>query len=84
MTLQAGTRAREEALRRAVEAVQRDDERTTREGPGFRWDRMAAVDVLEEALGPLDWYSFQGEGYRLLREVAEEVFGPDYGRGRAA
>jgi hypothetical protein len=37
------------------------------------------VEALEEVLGPLDW-SWQGEGYELLRAVARRVLDDDYGR----
>lgn len=55
----------EAALEAAARAARRCD-RTGHVGKGPRPKPPAAV--LEEELGPLDW-SFDGDGFRLLREL---------------
>jgi len=65
-----GASEREAAIQAAVEVV-RDFEAN---GGGHRGRKppRSSVAALENHLGPLDW-SFDGEGFRLLREVAARL-----------
>lgn len=42
------------------------------EAVGYRRGALAPDEALEEVLGPLDW-SFDGEGYRLLRRLLRRL-----------
>lgn len=42
------------------------------EAEGYRRGSLAPDEALEEVLGPLDW-SFDGEGYRLLRRLLRRL-----------
>jgi hypothetical protein len=68
----AMTSPEEDAVEAAVDAYHAVEAHQERSGP---YEGLAPSEVLERRLGPLSW-SFDGDGFRLLRAVLERAAGP--------
>lgn len=72
------TTAEEDAVEAAVRAVRAGDRAPHGRG---RCEGPTPVEALEARLGPLDWHSFGGRGYALLRAVHARLSDADAPQG---